>query len=155
MGEFRGRPDGDGRRVCVIVSQFNGMVTERLLEGARDRLREAGVTDEDVDVLFVPGAWELAPVAARALDDDYDVVVALGCVVRGETPHFDYICEAVSRGLADLGLRHRTPIAFGVITAETLEQAFERAGGSVGNLGVQAATAALEMADLYRLLDER
>jgi 6,7-dimethyl-8-ribityllumazine synthase len=153
MTEFRGRRDGSERRFCIVVSQFNVMVTDRLLEGARDELRENGVASDDIDVIYVPGAWELTSGVRSAVRRDYSGVLALGCVVRGETAHFDYICSSVTQGLTHLQLNQDTPIAFGLITAEDLAQAFERAGGSVGNLGSQAALAALEMSDLVRQLE--
>ena len=153
MTEFRGRPDGTGRRFCIVVSQFNVMVTERLLEGARAELAANGVGSDDVEVIFVPGAWEITPAVRLAARRGYAAILALGCVIRGETAHFDYICSSVTEGLTQLQLAQDIPIAFGLITAENLGQAFERAGGSVGNLGSQAALAALEMADLAAQLE--
>lgn len=140
--------------MCIIVSQFNVLVTEQLLEGALESLTADGVAADDIDVLHVPGAWEIAPAAGRAVARGYDAIVALGCVVRGETAHFDYICRSVTDGLTRLQERHGVPIGFGVITAENLPQAMARAGGEVGNLGQQAARAALEMSDLYRRMDD-
>lgn len=146
-GELQGR----GRRFCLVASRFNRLVVERLVEGARSTLEEAGVREEDLDLVWVPGAWELPWAAARAVDAGYDAVVALGCVIRGETPHFEYICEAASRGLGDLSVRSDVPVTFGLLTCDTADQARERAGGSHGNKGADAAEAALELADL----DER
>jgi len=139
------------------VSQFNVMVTERLLAGAREELLANGVASDDIDVIHVPGAWELTSAVRSATRGRYAGILALGCVVRGQTPHFEYICLSVTKGLTHLQLSQDIPIAFGLITAEDLAQAFERAGGSVGNLGSQAALAALEMSDLARQLegDER
>ena len=153
MTEFRGRRDGGGRRFCIVVSQFNVMVTERLLAGAREELLGNGVTSDDIDVIHVPGAWELTPGVRSATRGRYAGILALGCVVRGQTSHFEYICLSVTEGLTHLQLSQDIPIAFGLITAEDLPQAFERAGGSVGNLGSQAALAALEMSDLTRQLE--
>jgi 6,7-dimethyl-8-ribityllumazine synthase len=135
------------------VSRFNDNVTTRLLEGARDALRQAGVKDAHVDVVWVPGAFEL-PVAAEAAaaSGRFDAIVALGCVIRGETAHFEYVAGEASRGLGNVALAHRIAVGFGVLTTETLEQAFARAGGPAGNKGAEAATAALEMAAILERL---
>ncbi len=151
--EFQGETVGAGRRVCVVVSRFNPMVTTALLEGAREELLRRGVADERIEVVWVPGAWELPVAAAAAVRRGYDAIVALGAVVRGETAHFDYLCQALVQGLTHLQLRERIPISLGVLTTDTLAQALERAGGSVGHAGVQAAEAALEMCDLLERLD--
>jgi 6,7-dimethyl-8-ribityllumazine synthase len=134
--------------VAVIVSRFNDEVTTRLLEGARDALRRHRVPDSRVDVVWVPGAFEL-PVAAEAaaVSGRYDAIVALGCVIRGETPHFEYVAGEAARGLSNVALAHRIAVGFGVLTTETLEQALARAGGPAGNKGVEAAEAALQTAD--------
>lgn len=137
-----------GRRFCLVASRFNRLVVERLVEGARTVLREAGADGENVDLIWVPGAWELPWAAARAVDAGYDAVVALGCVIRGETPHFDYISGAATRGLGELAMRSGVPVTLGVLTCDSGEQARERAGGSHGNKGAEAAEAALELADL-------
>jgi len=135
--------------VAVIVSRFNEEVTTRLLEGARDALRRHRLPDSHVDVVWVPGAFEL-PVAAEAAaaSERYDVIVALGCVIRGETPHFEYVAGEAARGLGNVALAHRIAVGFGVLTTETLEQALARAGGPAGNKGVEAAEAALQTADV-------
>ncbi|MFQ5678626.1 MAG: 6,7-dimethyl-8-ribityllumazine synthase [Gemmatimonadota bacterium] len=148
MTEFRGRPSGSGRRLCLVVSRFNQIVTSRLEEEARAELQRRGVGEDEIDVVHVPGAWELTSGVRRALGRGYDGIVALGCLVRGETPHFDVLCRAVGAGLIGLAREHDTPIAFGVLTTETLAQALERAGGEAGNQGASAAAAALEMCDL-------
>lgn len=153
--EYRGRHDGSGKRFCLVVSQFNVMVTDRLLTGAREEFSSHGVAVEDIDVIHVPGAWELVAAVRWAAVRGYDGIVALGCVIRGETAHFDYICQATTEGLTRLQLEADAPIAFGVLTTEDLPQALERSGGSVGNLGSQAALAALEMSDLARQLGGR
>ena len=136
------------RRVAVVVSRFNEAVTTLLLEGARDALRRHAVPDSHVDVVWVPGAFEL-PVAAEAVaaSKRYDVIVALGCVIRGETAHFDYVAGEAARGLGNVALAHRIAVGFGVLTTETLEQALARAGGAAGNKGFEAAEAALQTAD--------
>lgn len=149
MPEFRGEPVGQGRRICLVVSRFNPMVTERLLEGARGELLARGVPESDVDVVRVPGGWELVSASARAVEAGYDAVVALGAVVRGETPHFEYICHGVTAGLSRLCAEGGVPVAFGVLTTDDLRQALARAGGDAGNKGAEAAGAALEMCDLF------
>jgi 6,7-dimethyl-8-ribityllumazine synthase len=133
--------------VAVIVSRFNEEVTTRLLDGARDALRRHDLPDSHVDVVWVPGAFEL-PVAAEAAaaSERYDVIVALGCVIRGETPHFEYVAGEAARGLGNVALAHRIALGFGVLTTETLEQALARAGGPAGNKGYEAAEAALQTA---------
>jgi 6,7-dimethyl-8-ribityllumazine synthase len=137
-----------------VVSRFNETITQRLLEGALDALVRHGVTFDDVDVFWVPGAWEL-PAAARrvAASERYDALVALGAVIRGDTPHFDYVAGEASRGLALASADFDIPIAFGVLTCDTLAQAEARAGGEHGNKGWDAALAALEMADLFDQVD--
>lgn len=151
--EYRGRPEGAGRRICLVVSRFNQIVTSRLAEDARSELVRRGVDEEAIDVIHVPGAWELTSGVRRALARDYDAIVAVGCVLRGETPHFDYICRAVTDGLTALSREQDTPIAFGVLTVDTMAQAMARTGGEVGNKGASAAEAALEMADLFARLE--
>ncbi len=155
MTEYQGVPTGAGRRVCIVVSRFNLLVTERLLEGARARLVEVGVREDDLDILRVPGAWELPWAARRAAREGYDAIVALGCVVRGETPHFDFVSRAALDGLRAVMSESGTPIGLGVLTADTMAQAMARAGGEVGNAGVQAVDAALELADLDTRLGTR
>lgn len=133
-------------RVAVVVSRFNELVTEKLLAGARARLAERGVDDQAVDVVWVPGAFELPlAAAAAAVSGRYRAIVALGCVIRGETAHFEYVAGEASRGLQTVALTYRVPVGFGVLTTETFEQAIERAGGSAGNKGADAADAALSM----------
>ena len=150
MAEFSGSPLGAGRRIAVVASRFNETITQRLVDGALDALTRHGATFEDVDVVWVPGAWEL-PAAARRLlaSERYDAVVAVGAVIRGETPHFDYVAGEASRGLADASAEFDTPIGFGLLTCDTFAQAEARAGGEHGNKGWDAALAALEMADLF------
>jgi 6,7-dimethyl-8-ribityllumazine synthase len=152
--EFSGAPRGQGRRCAVLVSRFNDVITQRLLEGALDALVRHGVAFDDVDVFWVPGAWEL-PAAARrvAASERYDALVALGAVIRGDTPHFDYVAGEASRGLAAASADFDVPIAFGVLTCDTMAQAEARAGGEHGNKGWDSALAALEMADLFDQVD--
>jgi 6,7-dimethyl-8-ribityllumazine synthase len=137
-----------------VVSRFNETITQRLLEGALDALVRHGVAFDDVDVFWVPGAWEL-PAAARrvAASERYDALVALGAVIRGDTPHFDYVAGEASRGLSLASADFDLPIAFGVLTCDTMAQAEARAGGEHGNKGWDAALAALEMADLFDQVD--
>jgi 6,7-dimethyl-8-ribityllumazine synthase len=153
MAEFVGLPSGVGRRVAVLASRFNEPIVKKLVDGALQALLKYGVTFEDIDVVWVPGAWEL-PVAARWLleTERYDGIVAVGAVIRGETAHFDYIASEACRGLADASAESETPIGFGVLTCDTEEQAEARAGGAHGNKGWDAAVATLEMADLVARL---
>ena len=145
MPDFSGRLRAVGR-VAILASRYNELVTGRLLEGARACCRAAGVPDSEVDVVWVPGAFEL-PVAAEAaaVSGRYAAIVALGCVIRGETAHFDIVAGESARGLANVALAHRFPVGFGVLTTETLEQALKRAGGAAGNKGYEAAETALGM----------
>jgi 6,7-dimethyl-8-ribityllumazine synthase len=154
MPEFTGAPRGQGRRFAVVVSRFNEAVTQRLVEGALDALVRHGVSFDDIDVVWVPGAWEL-PLAARrvAASERYDAIVALGAVIRGDTPHFDYVAGEASRGLATASADFDVPIGFGVLTCDTVAQAEARSGGEHGNKGWDAALAALEMADLFDHVD--
>lgn len=138
------------RRFGLLVARFNEDVTDELLRGALDCLRAHGASEERVDVYRVPGAWELPQAAARLVDAGrHHALVALGCVVRGETPHFDYICAEASRGLGAVAREARIPLTFGVLTTDSLEQARARADRGEGNKGWEAALAALEMAHLY------
>ena len=148
MRTLEGDGRGGGRRFCVVASRFNRPVTERLVDGALEALRGAGVDEEDVDLVLVPGAWELPWAARRASRGGYDAVVALGCVIRGETDHYDYICRAATRGLGDLAAEGDVPVGLGLLTCDTAEQAVQRSGGEKGNKGAEAAEAALELADL-------
>jgi 6,7-dimethyl-8-ribityllumazine synthase len=156
MTEFVGTPDMTNRHVAIVVSRFNESVTMRLLEGAIDALERHGGNRADVDVMWVPGAWEL-PAGARALlaTERYDAIVALGAVIRGETPHFDFVAGEASRGLAEASADFDVPIGFGLLTTDTLEQADARAGGVHGNKGWDAALAALEMVALFERLRAR
>jgi 6,7-dimethyl-8-ribityllumazine synthase len=154
MAELSGTPRGEGRRVAVVASRFNESITRALVEGALDALVRHGTSFDDIDVLWVPGAWEL-PLAVRGAmaSERYDAVVALGAVIRGDTPHFDYVAGEASRGLADAAIEAEIPVGFGLLTCDNLEQAESRAGGVHGNKGWDAAVAALEMADLMQQLD--
>lgn len=151
MSVFRGEPDGAGRRFCLVVSRFNRLVTERLADGARRALERHGVDPGDVDEVSVPGAWELPWAARRVAGSGYDGLVALGCVIRGETPHFDYVCRGATDGLAALAA-DGVPVGFGLLTCDTHGQAVARAGGEAGNKGEEAAMAVLEMVALDDVL---
>ena len=154
MAEFSGTPTGEHRRFAVVASRFNHEIVERLVDGALDALVRHGAAADDVDVVWVPGAWEL-PIAARRLlaTERYNALVAVGAVIRGDTPHFDYVAGEASRGLSSASVEFDTPIGFGLLTCDNNEQAEARAGGAHGNKGWDAALAALEMADLFERLD--
>ena len=149
MKTIEGRLDAAGKSVAIVAARFNQRVVDSLVDGAVDCLRRHGVDREGLRVVRVPGAWEV-PLALEELAaaGGFDALVALAVVIRGETPHFDYICSQCSRGVARVSLRHRIPIGFGVLTCETAEQAEARAGGKAGNKGWEAAQAAIEMRDL-------
>lgn len=154
MAEFTGTPTGAGRRVAVVGSRFNETITLALVEGAMDALVRHGVAFGEIDVIWVPGAWELPLAVRRAMTTDrYDLVIALGAVIRGETPHFDYVAGEAARGLADAVRDSEIAVGFGLLTCDTMDQATARAGGEHGNKGWDAAVAALEMADLLDRLD--
>jgi 6,7-dimethyl-8-ribityllumazine synthase len=154
MAEFAGVPSGNGRRIVVLASRFNEDIVKKLVDGALEALLKHGVAFDDVDVVWVPGAWEL-PLAARLLlaSERYDGLVAVGAVIRGETAHFDFIAAETSRGLADVSMQSETPVGFGVLTCDTEEQAAARAGGAHGNKGWDAAVATLEMVGLANMVD--
>ena len=153
MPVIEGTPDGTGRRVAIVVSRFNELITERLRDGAVETALEAGVHDSHIDVVWVPGAFELPMVAKRlATSGDYDAIACVGAVIRGETPHFDFVAGEAARGVMDVALETGVPVTFGVITSDNVEQARARAGGAVGNKGREAMLAALELADLQARL---
>ena len=151
MTTFEGQLRGEGLSIAIVVSRFNELVTRALLAGARDGLARHGVEPEGVDVAWVPGSFEI-PLTARKLAESgrYQAVICLGAVIRGETPHFDHVANQASSGIARVALDTGVPIIFGVLTADTLEQAMERAGGKMGNKGYDAAVDAIEMANLLR-----
>jgi 6,7-dimethyl-8-ribityllumazine synthase len=150
---YEGKVTGTGLRIGIVVSRFNGTISERLLTGALDGLRRHDVADDAVDVTWVPGAFELPLVAKRmASSRHYDAVVCLGAVIRGSTPHFDYVAGHTAGGIARVSLESGLPVIFGVVTTETIEQAIERSGTKAGNKGYDAVVAAIEMANLLRML---
>jgi len=141
---------GQGKKFAIVISRFNEFITSRLLSGAQDCLERHGVAAKDIDVVWVPGSFEIPVTALRiAQTHRYDAVVCLGAVIRGQTPHFDYIAAEVSKGVAQVAMASGVPTIFGVITADTIEQAVERAGTKAGNKGVDAAASAIEMANLF------
>ncbi len=154
MQERYGRFRTEGRRFALVVSRTNELITRQLLAGAIDCLRQHGASDEQVDVFWVPGAWELAPVVARlAPGGRYAAIVVLGALIRGATPHFDYLSSAASSRIANVATHSDTYVSFGLLTADTMEQALERAGSKAGNHGWKAVLAAIETADLIDQLD--
>lgn len=155
MIEHHGQLRGDGRRFGIVVSRFNDFITRPLLAGARDCLVRHGVSDGDIEVAWVPGAWEIPGALAKLAERGrFDALIALGAVIRGATPHFDYVCGEVAGGVGAVGRTTGLPAAFGVLTTDTIEQAIERAGTKAGNKGWEAALAALETADLYARLGD-
>ena len=152
MPSYSGRLRPVGR-VAILASRYNDVVTTRLVEGARACCREAGVPESDVDLIWVPGAFELgAAASAAALSGRYTCLVALGAVIRGDTAHFEFVAGEAARGLSEVAVRHALPVGFGVLTTDTLEQAMARAGGAAGNKGHEAAEAAITLADVLARL---
>jgi len=151
MRTFEGKLVGKGLKFAIVVSRFNEVVTTRLLEGALDCLFRHDVQKEDVEIFWTPGSFEI-PVTAKKLAQTgkYDAIICLGCLIRGDTPHFDFLSAEVTKGVAQVSLEHTLPVIFGILTADTLEQAFERSGAKQGNKGFQAALSALEMANLFK-----
>ncbi len=154
MNEYNGELKGQGKRFALLVTRFNSLVTEQLVAGARDCLLRHGVAEEGIDLYRVPGAWELPAVAARVASlGKHDGIIALGCVIRGGTPHFEYVAGEATRGLGIVAREAKVPVSLGVLTTDTVDQALERAGTKAGNKGWDAALSALEMADLYGRLE--
>jgi len=153
MATYEGNLIGTGLKMGIVVSRFNELLGSRLLSGAQDALVRHGVSAEDVDVAWVPGAFEIPMIADKlAKSGRYDAVIALGVVIRGGTPHFEYVAGEVSKGVAKVALDSGVPVLFGIITADTIEQAVERAGTKAGNKGWEAANSAIEMASLMKAL---
>jgi 6,7-dimethyl-8-ribityllumazine synthase len=152
---FEGFLNGEGLRLAVVVSRFNEFISSKLLSGAWDSLTRHGVAEKDIDVAWVPGAMEIPLVAQRlAGSARYDAIICLGAVIRGSTPHFDYVSAEVAKGVAKVQLDAGIPVIFGVLTTDSIEQAVERAGTKAGNKGWDAAVSALEMANLVKNLDQ-
>ena len=149
--QYEGKLVGKGLKFALVVSRFNEFITGKLLAGAQDALARHGVAEGDIDLVWVPGAFEIPLVAQRMADSKrYDGIICLGAVIRGGTPHFDYIAAEVTKGIAKVGLEADLPVIYGIITADTLEQAIERSGSKMGNRGFDAAVQAIEMADLLK-----
>ena len=152
--ELQGHLDGQGLRVAIVIARFNGFITSRLLEGARAALARHGVRDEDITVASVPGSFEIPLVAKKMAESgQYDAVVCLGAVIRGETDHYERVAAEAAKGVASASFTTGTPVIFGVLTTDTVEQAINRAGGKQGNNGYNAGVAAIEMANLVASLD--
>jgi len=152
---YQGDLLGEGLKFMIVVSRFNEFISSKLLEGAKDALLRHGAKEGDIEIAWTPGAFELPLIAKKmAQSGRYNAVVCLGAVIRGSTPHFDYIAAEVSKGIANVGLDTGVPVIFGVITSDTIEQAIERAGTKEGNTGFKAAMNAIEMANLIKSIDQ-
>lgn len=151
MKEYTGQLVSKGFKYAIIVSRFNDFVTGRLVDGAIDAINRSGGDKDDIDIFRVPGSFEI-PLAAKRVAEaqKYDAILCLGAVIRGETPHFDYVANEVTKGIAQLNLEYGIPISYGIITADTTEQAIERSGNKMGNKGFQSAQAAIELLNLFR-----
>mgnify|MGYP001813686259 FL=1 len=150
---IEGKLDAKGLRFGLLVSRFNSFVSDRLVEGAIDALLRHGAEKDDINIVRVPGAFEIPPTAKQMAESGrYDAIVCLGAVIRGATPHFEYVSAEVSKGVASVSIDSGVPVTFGVLTTDTIEQAIERAGSKAGNKGFDAAVAAVEMANLYKAL---
>ena len=148
---FVGKLIGKDLKVAIVVSRFNDFITGRLLEGAKDTLIRHDVNEDNIDVAFVPGAFEIPLVAKKlASSGNYDAVITLGCVIRGATSHYDYVCNEVAKGVSKVNDQTNVPVIFGILTTESIEQAVERAGTKAGNKGAEAAVSAIEMANLLK-----
>ncbi|MFK3274089.1 6,7-dimethyl-8-ribityllumazine synthase [Staphylococcus aureus] len=148
---FEGKLIGKDLKVAIVVSRFNDFITGRLLEGAKDTLIRHDVNEDNIDVAFVPGAFEIPLVAKKlASSGNYDAVITLGCVIRGATSHYDYVCNEVAKGVSKVNDQTNVPVIFGILTTESIEQSVERAGTKAGNKGAEAAVSAIEMANLLK-----
>jgi 6,7-dimethyl-8-ribityllumazine synthase len=151
MSVFEGNLSGKGLKIAIVASKFNRLITDRLIEGAKNVLKQLEVSDDDVDLYLVPGAFEIPPITESVLKKlKYDAVICLGTLIRGETPHFDYIATHVSKAILDLSVKYSKPVVFGIITANTVDEAIDRAGVKMGNKGSEAALVAVEMANLNK-----
>lgn len=153
MREYSANLVSKDKKYAIVIARFNHFITDRLLEGCLDTLKRHEVKDEEISIIRVPGAFEI-PLAAKKLveKDDVDAVICLGAVIRGDTPHFDYVCAEVSKGVAHVGLESEKPVIFGVVTTDNIDQAVQRAGVKSGNKGSEAALSAIEMANLVDLI---
>jgi len=152
MREYSAELTSVGKKYAVVVARFNHFITDRLVEGCLDTLKRHGVKDEEIEIIRVPGAFEIPLAAQKASKKDYDAIITLGAVIRGDTPHFDYVCAEVSKGVANVSLNTEKPVIFGVITTDTIDQAIQRAGVKSGNKGADVALSAIEMANLMELI---
>ncbi len=150
MNTYEGKLIGDNLKVGIVISRFNSFITERLLEGALDGLKRHGVKDKNIDIFRVPGAFEIPLIAKKLTSKDYDGIICLGAVIRGATPHFDYVANEVAKGIAQVSLEKETPVIFGILTTDTIEQAIERAGTKSGNKGFDAALTLIETINLIK-----
>lgn len=154
MKTFEGKTTAEGMKVAIVVARFNQLITEKLLAGAVDTLKRAGVSDDDIAVAWTPGAYEI-PLAADKLakTGDYDAVICLGAVIKGETDHYDHVAGNTASGITRVGLDNELPVLFGVLTCETIEQAMARAGLKAGNKGIECAQAAIEMVNMLKAIE--
>lgn len=155
MKNYEGNLVSQGLKVGIVVGRFNEFIVSKLLGGALDGLKRHGVNDQDIEVAWVPGAFEVPLIAKKMVDKKrYDAIICLGAVIRGATPHFDYVCAEVSKGIANVSLNTGTPVIFGILTTDSIEQAVERAGTKAGNKGYDSAVSAIEMANLLKNIDQ-
>ncbi|MCL5020969.1 MAG: 6,7-dimethyl-8-ribityllumazine synthase [Bacteroidetes bacterium] len=153
MGIYEGKLDGSGLKIAVVISRFNGFITEKLLQGAQDGLVRHGVPEANIDIYRCPGAFEIPAVVRKILEKKkHDAVICLGAVIRGETPHFDYVAGESSKGVGQLSISSPVPIIYGILTTDSVEQAVDRAGGKSGNKGYDSAVAAIEMVNLFKTI---
>ncbi|OIO02498.1 MAG: 6,7-dimethyl-8-ribityllumazine synthase [Elusimicrobia bacterium CG1_02_56_21] len=152
MKTIEGGFNAEKLKFAVVVSRFNDFLTSRLLEGAVDALKRHGAAEKDITVVKTPGAYEIPVVCERLAGGNYNAIICLGAVIKGDTPHFDFVAQETAKGIAAVSMKHKVPVAFGIITADTLEQAIERAGVKHGNKGAEAARSAIEMANLFKNL---
>lgn len=152
MKEYSANLVSNGKKYAIVVARFNHFITDRLVEGCLDTLKRHEVKDEEIELVRVPGAFEIPLAAKKLAHKDYDAVICLGAVIRGDTSHYDYVCLEVSKGIANVSLESGKPIIFGVVTTDTIEQAVQRAGTKAGNKGSDAAISAIEMANLMDLI---
>lgn len=152
---FEGNVVGTDLKIGIVVARFNEFITGKLLSGALDTLKRHGVADDAIDIAWVPGAFEIPIIAKKmAQNDKYDAVITLGTVIRGATPHFDYVCNEAAKGITNASIQCEKPVIFGVLTTDTIEQAIERAGTKAGNKGAESAVAAIEMANLMNSINQ-
>ncbi|MDR1523457.1 MAG: 6,7-dimethyl-8-ribityllumazine synthase [Endomicrobium sp.] len=150
MKVISGQFKAEGKKFAIVVSRFNEFITTKLINGAEDILKRHSVSDNDISIFWVPGAFEIPPLAKKIVDSEkFDAVICLGCVIKGATSHFDYVCSEVSKGVALAGFNSKVPVIFGILTTDSIEQAIERAGTKAGNKGSEAAMNAIEMINLY------